>query len=188
MTRQSGSVSRDAAGVSGFELFWFFLRKRGRAFEVNNFHKSKRSSDRLYDQKGEHNSRNLLILSTKHVFFCCTPAVCLLTFLASPFLLFMRFHSGHMLWWKHAYSHTHTHKHTHIHELAFSLCPYALSGAVLLLCCSQTGLFTAAQRQRRSGQPPTPPRWAALNQLHTPHTHKHTMAPSVTKLLLLGSS
>lgn len=47
-----------------------------------------------------------------------------------------------------------THQHTHIHELVFSLCPYALCGVLLLLCCSQTGLFSAAWQQGRSSQPP----------------------------------
>lgn len=43
---------------------------------------------------------------------------------------------------------THRHKHTHIHELVLSLCPYAASGVSLPLCCSQTGLFTAASDTR----------------------------------------
>lgn len=106
------------------------------------------------------------------------PSLCFLVLFGSQplnlslFLLFMRprFHSGHMFWRSHAYSHTHAHKHTHIHELVFSLCPYALCAVVLLLCCSQTGLFTAAWQQDRSSHPPN---WAAPNQLHTPHMHTH---------------
>lgn len=119
-----------------------------------------------------------------------------------PFLLFMRtrFHSGHMFWRRYPYSHTHT--QPHIHELVFSLCPYALPGVVLLLCCSQTGPFTTAPATRlkqsythahththttitatRTGLP--------LPQSIThpfTHTYTPTIVPSLTKLLLLGSS
>lgn len=50
------------------------------------------------------------------------------------FLLFMRlrFHSGHMFWWRHAYSHTHT--NTLIFMSLCSHCVHMLS--LVLRCCS----------------------------------------------------
>ena len=106
-----------------------------------------------------------------------------------------RFHSGHMFWRRHAYSHAHTHTHTHrrthIHELVFSLCPYAVSGVVLLLCCSQTGPFTAAPatRLKQSSPHPTPPHRAPPPINYRPphtHTHTHTMAPLSHKATTAG--
>lgn len=85
-------------------------------------------------------------------------------------------------------THTHTHKHTHIHELVFSLCPYAVSGVVLLLCCSQTGPFTTAPatRLKQSSPHPTQP-GSPTNQLQTlSHTHMHTMAPLSHKATAAG--
>lgn len=82
-----------------------------------------------------------------------------------------------------------TQTHTHIHELVFSLCPYALSGVVLQLCCSQTGLFTAARATRSKQSPPSPPTGRPpINYTYLICTHIHTMSPSVTKLLMLGCS
>lgn len=86
-----------------------------------------------------------------------------------------------------------SHTRPHIHELVFSLCPYAASGVVLLLCCPQTGPFTAAPT--RPKPPPTPPQphrpdraSPLINYTHPSHTH-NTIAPSVRRLLLLlGSS
>lgn len=67
---------------------------------------------------------------------------------------------------------SHTHTHTHIHELVFSLCPYALSGDVLLT--NWPFHRGPATRPKQSA-----PNWAVPDQLLNPHihTHTHTIAP-----------
>lgn len=83
---------------------------------------------------------------------------------------------------------TDTHKHTHIHELVFSLCPYVVSGVVLLLCCSQTGPFhrcLGVKTEAVTSPTGLPP----INYAPLIYTLTNTQwPPQSQKLLLLGFS
>ncbi len=81
-----------------------------------------------------------------------------------------------------------THTNTLIFMSLRSHCVHMLS--LVLCCCSAAHKLALSPRPRNKTQAVTPPptRLPPINYTPLVHTHKHTMAPSVTKLLPLGSS
>lgn len=79
-----------------------------------------------------------------------------------------RFHSGHMLWWRHAYSHTHT--HTHSYSWA---CVLIVSICSLWWCAAHKLAFSPRSSDKTEAVSPQLGCPRSITQPSYTHTHTH---------------